>query len=101
MSKRSVLSNGLKVRVDCCDQLGRDHLRIDPIAPFGDRRAQRDDPAFGAKFASEANFCARGCQGIGARQEGHVTKFGNWASNFRSAAFSERALEGALFLPDV
>ena len=86
MSKRSVLSNGLKVRIDCRDQLGCDHLRIDPIASFGDRRAQRDDPAFGAKFASEANFGARGCQWIGARQKGHVTKFGNWPSNFRSPA---------------
>ena len=62
MSKRSMLSNGLKMRIACCDQPGRDHLRIDPIAPFSDRRAQRDDPAFGAKFASEANFCTEGCR---------------------------------------
>ncbi len=99
MSKRSVLSNGLKMWIDCCDQLGRDHLRIDPIAPFSHRRAQRDDPAFAAKFASETNFGTRRCQWIGAGQKGHVTKFGNWASNFRSSAFSERPPEGALFLP--
>lgn len=98
MSKRSMLSNGLKLRIDCCDQLGGDHLRIDPITPFNDSRAQRDDPAFGAKFASETNFGTRRCQWFGARQKGHVTKFGNWRPNFSSSAFSERPREGALFL---
>ena len=98
MSKRSVWCNGLKVRIEGRDQLGRDHLRIDPITPFGDGLAQCEDPAFRAKLAHEPNLCTGGCKRTGARQEGHVTKFGNWPSNFRSAAFKRPRPGGCIIL---
>lgn len=62
MSKRSVLTNGLKVRIDCCDQPGGDRLRIDAIASFGNGRAQRQNSAFGASSACELDLCAQGCR---------------------------------------
>ena len=87
MSKRSVLAHGLRVRSDCRNQLGCDHLRIDAIAPFGDGCAQREKPAFGANFACESVLGAWGCRWIRARQEGHATKFGSLMSNFRLPSF--------------
>ena len=52
--------------------------------PLGDCRAQRRDPAIRATFARRVDIRTQKCQWMGARQKGHVTKFGNWRSNFRS-----------------